>query len=93
MPHQGNPLGNAKIRAAGRRGISRARYEDAEKQRIALLKHLSRFEKTARAHPSYKRVLTLLNQRFRHAPIEQRIAILKAAQWLIALIEISSGSV
>ena len=92
MPHQRNLLGNAKIRAARRRGISRARYEGAEKRRIALLEYLSRFEKTARAHPSYKCVLTLLNQRFRLAPIEQRIAILKAAQWLIALIEMGSGS-
>ena len=92
MPHQRNVFGNAKIRVARRRGISRARYEGAEKLRIALLEHLTRFEKAARAHPSYKRVLTLLNQRFRHAPIEQRIAILKAAQWLIALIEMSSGS-
>jgi hypothetical protein len=93
MPHQRNLLGNAKIRAARRRGISRARYEGAEKRRIALLEQLSRFDKTARAHPSYKRALVLLNQRFRRAPIDQRIAILKAAQWLVDLIEMSSGRV
>jgi hypothetical protein len=37
--------------------------------------------------------LTLLNQRFRRARIDQRTAILKAVQWLIVLIEMSSGIV
>jgi hypothetical protein len=93
MPHQRNLRGNAKIRAARFRGTSRPRYEGAEKRRIALLEQLSHFDETARAHPSYKHALTLLNQRFRRARIAQRIAILKAAQWLIALIEMSSGIV
>jgi hypothetical protein len=93
MPHQRNLRGNAKTRAAGLRGTGRRRYEDVEKRRIALLEQLSHFDQTARAHPSYKYALTLLNQRFRRARIDQRIAILKAAQWLIALIEMSSGIV
>ena len=93
MPRQRNLHGNAKIRAAGLRGVSRPRYDGAEKRRIALLEHLSHFDETARAHPSYKYALILLNQRFRRARIDQRIAILKAAQWLIALIEMSSGIV
>lgn len=85
--------GNAKIRAARLRGASHRRYEGAEKRRIALLEQLSHFDETARAHPSYKCALTLLNQRFRRARIDQRTAILKAAQWLIVLIEMSSGIV
>ena len=93
MPHQRNLRGNAKIRAAGLRGISRPRYDGAEKRRMALLEQLSHFDETAPAHPSYKCALTLLNQRFRRARIDQRTAILKAAQWLIVLIEMSSGIV
>jgi hypothetical protein len=93
MPYQRNLRGNAKIRAAGLRGISRPRYDGVEKRRMALLERLNHFDETVRAHPSYKCALTLLNQRFRHARIGQRIAILKAAQWLIDLIEMSSGTV
>ena len=93
MPHQRNLRENAKIQATRLRGTGRRRYEDAEKRRIALLEHLSHFGKTRRAHPSYKVALTLLNQRFGYARIDQRIAILKAAQWLIDLIEMSSGRV
>jgi hypothetical protein len=93
MPQQGNLREHAKIRATRLSGIGRRRYEGAEKRRIALLEHLRHFDERARAHPSYKCALTLLNQRFRHAPIAQRIAILKAVQWLIDLIEMNSGLV
>jgi hypothetical protein len=89
MPHRRSA--SSKIRPAGRRGISRRRYDDAEKRRAALLDHMSRLGEKARTHPSYKSAVILLNQRFRIARIDQRIAILKAASWLINLIEMDSG--
>jgi hypothetical protein len=82
---------SSKIRPARRRGISRRRYDAAEKRRVALLDHMNRLGEKARTHPSYKRVVILLNQRFRIARIDQRIAILKASSWLINLIEMGLG--
>ena len=78
-------------RSAVSRCISRKRYDQVEKQRAALLDRLSHFSEQTRAHPSYKCALILLNQIFRTARIGQRIAILKAANWLIRLIEMVSG--
>jgi hypothetical protein len=78
-------------RLAGRCGISRTRYDHVERRRAALLDRLSHFGQKASAHPSYKSALILLNQRFRTAGIDQRIAILKAASWFISLLEMSSG--
>ena len=52
---------------------------------------MNRLGEKARTHPSYKRVVILLNQRFRIARIDQRIAILKASSWLINLIEMGLG--
>jgi hypothetical protein len=91
MPHRRSLHASSKIRPARKRGISRRRYDDAEKRRAALLDHMSRLGEKARTHPSYQRALILLNQRFRIARIGQRIAILKAANWLINLIEMGSG--
>lgn len=54
-----------------------------------LLSRLSRLGEKGSAHPSYKSALILLNQKFRRARIDQRIAICKAAYWLISLIEIN----
>ena len=71
------------------RGISRKRYDNVERQRAELLDRLNHFGEPAKAHPGYKNALTLLNQRFRTARIEQRIAILKAANWLISLMKTS----
>jgi hypothetical protein len=78
-------------RPAGSRTVSRKRYDHVERQRDALLDRLSRFGEQASAHPSYKSARILLNQRFRTARTDQRIAILKAADWCISLIEMSSG--
>ncbi len=41
----------------------------------------------ARRHPAYKRVLTLLNTRFRKVRLAQRVAVLEAAAFLIAVLE------
>ena len=76
---------------AGRRGVSRRRYDHVEIQRNALLDRLARLGVPESTHPGYERTLVLLNQRFRTASIDQRIAILKAAKWLIGLIEMHSG--
>ena len=67
------------------RGVSRKRYDAVERQRAELLVRLNQLGAEVRAHPSYNNALILLNQRFRTARIEQRIAILKAADWLINL--------
>ncbi len=75
---------------AGRGGVSQRRYDHVESQRSLLLDRLARLDVPESAHPGYKRALVLLNQRFRTASIDQRIAILKAAKWLIGLIEMHS---
>ena len=72
------------------RGVSQKRYDHVESLRHALLDRLARFGEPECTHPSYKGLLVLLNQRFRTASIDQRIAILKAAKWLIGLIEMHS---
>jgi hypothetical protein len=45
--------------------------------------------KIARAHPSASRAQKLLTSTFRKAKLAQRAAILQAAEWLIALIEMT----
>jgi hypothetical protein len=67
----------------------RQRYEDLEQSRATLLARLDRHMKVASAHPSAKRARKLLNDTFRGASVAQRAAILQAAEWLIALIEMT----
>jgi predicted RNA polymerase sigma factor len=62
-------------------------YEHAEHRRGALLQRLSGLNASARAHPAYRRSLTLLNQTFRKATVAQRLATLQAAEWLIDVLE------
>jgi hypothetical protein len=38
-------------------------------------------------HPGYKRALTLLNKTFRKEKLSQRLVVLQAASWLIAVLE------
>ena len=66
-------------------------YEQAERRRGALLLRLSGLNAAARAHPAYRRSLTLLNQTFRKASLVQRLATLQAAEWLIEVLERLSG--
>jgi hypothetical protein len=75
----------------GRLNVSRKRYDDIERQRIVSLNRLSRLGEKSTT-PSYKSALILLNQKFRVAHIDQRIEILKAANWLITVIEANHES-
>lgn len=68
----------------------RQRYNDAERQRLALIERLNRLGDRGRAHPSFRRAMTLLTRTFREAKLVQRAAILQAADWLISLIEIGA---
>lgn len=65
----------------------RARYEEIEQHRAALVARLTSLGDAARQHPGYRRAMTLLNSTFRRAKLAQRLAILQAAAWLIDLLE------
>lgn len=82
---------HANSRSSSRRLASfRRRYDDAERQRLALVERLNRLGDRGRAHPSFRRAMTLLTRTFREAKLVQRAAILQAADWLIRLIEIGT---
>jgi hypothetical protein len=68
----------------------RQRYNNTERQRLLLLDRLNRLGHHGRAHPSFRRAMTLLTRTFRSAKLVQRAAILQAADWLIGLIEIGT---
>ncbi|HZD62517.1 MAG TPA: hypothetical protein VE200_06945 [Xanthobacteraceae bacterium] len=63
------------------------RYARAERRRADIMQRLQRLNAAARAHPAYKRALTLLNQTFRKASVAQRLATVQAAEWLIDVLE------
>ena len=65
----------------------RKRYDDVEHARVAMLQRLAALDAKARAHPGFKRAMTLLNQSFRKASFAQRAAVLSAAEWMIDLLE------
>ena len=65
----------------------RKRYDDVELARVAMLQRLAALDAKARAHPGFKRAMTLLNQSFRKASFAQRAAVLAAAEWMIDLLE------
>jgi hypothetical protein len=65
----------------------RERYAALEARRAELVTRLAGLDPSARSHPGYKRVLTLLNNTFRKEKLSQRLAVLQAAAWLIALLE------
>ena len=74
-------------KAAADRASFKQRYEEAEQRRAAILQRLAGLNEAARAHPAYRRALTLVNQTFRKASVAQRLATLQAAEWLINLLE------
>jgi len=76
---QGSTVSNASFRA---------RYDDLERRRTQLMERLSALGDTP--HPGHRRARTLLNATFRKARLVQRVAILEAADWVIALIERST---
>ena len=65
----------------------RERYAALEKCRTELLGRLSALDVKAHAHPGYRRALKLLNDTFRKEKLPQRLAVLQAAAWLIAVLE------
>ncbi len=79
-------------RQGGRRNVSPKLYDNVETQRAALLDRLIRLREQESANAGYKSAQVLLNQRFRSARMGQRIQILKAAHWLIRIIEMKHVS-
>ena len=73
--------------AAADKASFKQRYEEAEQRRAAILQRLEGLNEPARAHPAYRRALTLVNQTFRKASVAQRLATLQAAEWLINVLE------
>jgi hypothetical protein len=62
----GERLGGARQNAEGKSSFKQ-RYDDAERRRAAILRRLEGLNDAARAHPAYRRALTLVNQTFRNA--------------------------
>ena len=63
----------------------RQRYDATEQRRLALLDRLNKLGAHGRAHPSFRKAMTLLTRTFRDAKLVQRAAILQAADWLILI--------
>jgi hypothetical protein len=67
--------------------LFRQRHHELEKRRAELIAHLLVLKETTRSHPGYRRALRLLNNTFSKASLRQRPAVLKAATWLINIVE------
>jgi hypothetical protein len=80
------PLPSGGKSASGKRKLNQ-QYEEAERRRAAILHRLAGLNDAVRAHPAYRRALTLLNQTFRKVSVPQRPAVLEAAEWLIDVLE------
>jgi hypothetical protein len=65
----------------------RRQVRDLERQRAILVARLLGLGEDTRTHPSYKRALNLLNEKFQGASVAQRRAVLDAADWLIGLLD------
>ena len=65
----------------------RQRQHEIEKDRTELIARLSALKEPSRKHPGYKRALRLLNNTFSKSSLAQRPAVLKAATWLINIVE------
>jgi hypothetical protein len=63
------------------------RYDALEHRRAELLARLANFDANAHGALSYRRALTLLNTTFRKASLAQRESVLRAAAWLIDVLE------
>jgi predicted RNA polymerase sigma factor len=74
----------AKVR---RKTSFKQQYDEAERHRAAILQRLAGLSEAARAHPAYRRAMTLVNQTFRKTSVAQRLATLQAAGWLIDVLE------
>lgn len=69
------------------RGSFRARYDELEAKRAALVARLEMIGGKSQKHPGHRRALTLLNDTFRRSKLAQRLAVLQAASWLIDVLE------
>jgi hypothetical protein len=63
------------------------RHHEIEKDRAKLIARLSALKEPSHKHPSYKRALRLLNNTFGKSSLAQRPGFLKAATWLINIVE------
>ena len=81
--------GKKSSRISSREGSAafKKQYNEAELRRRALIARLNGLNAKSHSHPAHKRALTLLGQTFRHAPLPHRFEVLKAAEWLINLLE------
>jgi hypothetical protein len=68
-------------------GDFRQRYDAVEARREKLIARLNALGDKSRAHPGFKRALTLLNDTFRKVKLAQRLAVLESAAWLIDILE------
>ena len=90
MSDRRQPASASKItgnKPAAPRGNFRARYDDLESKRTALMARLEMIGGKAPKHPGYRRALTLLNDTFRKSKLAQRLAVLQAASFLIDVLE------
>jgi hypothetical protein len=91
MPDRKNrtPFARPEAKTDGKPASFRQRYDDLERRRRLLIARLDAMGQHGRAHPAFRKALTLLNRSFRKADIVQRAAVLQAAG-LISLIEFGS---
>jgi len=82
MPNRRSPSSTRAPRAH-----FRERYAALEARRAELVARLAALDEKSQAHPGYKRARKLLNDTFRREKLPQRLAVLQAAAWLIAVLE------
>jgi hypothetical protein len=63
------------------------RHQEIEKDRAELIARLSALKEPSRKHPGYNRAIRLLNNTFGKSSLAQRPGVLKAATWLINIVE------
>ena len=77
----------ARDKTAADKASFKQRYDEAEQRRVAILQRLAGLSDAARAHPAYRRALTLVNQTFGKASDALRLAAQQAAEWLFNVLE------
>jgi hypothetical protein len=85
--HPPTPVNKPGKKPPTTRGSFRARYDELEAKRAALVARLAMIGGNSQKHPGHRRALTLLNDTFRKSKLAQRLAVLQAASWLIDVLE------
>jgi hypothetical protein len=67
--------------------LFRQRHHEIEKRRAELIARLLALKEQTHSHLGYRRALRLLNNTFSKASLAQRPSVLKAATWLINIVE------